>query len=477
MTSYYLASTGSDGNTGTSEAAPWATIARLNDALAAQQIVGGDFVLFRRGDTFYGQPAQEGWHPYPNANPVTFGAYGAGAKPRISCYKIAAVGGWTNVGGNVWRINLAAGAAGHTGATMLGATEVGHLRVDGTVYGAKKDSSAALAQPWDFYSGDYARTDVSEFLHVYHVGNPSTGRTVEIAVNADVFHLARDHWTIRDLDICGADAGVVASAYWSPSNIQILNCDIHDLGGSYTWGDYVYTVPTRAGNGIQAWIGCEDWLIEGNRIWHCYDVAVTYQGSPGVQVPTNQGYRRLHARRNIIFNNSQSFELGGSEVAGDGVGFVDCSFTDNFCFGAGNGWGWQYRPDPAGRGCHLLFYRYALPTDLVCERNVFFGATTNHIFALDGIPVGVTVRNNHVYLEPGTLIQDSLIPAGKRPETIEEAAAYVAATGHEQGTTWFTDRTAAETYLADLAWSGRVIATTGGVRVIPGPSVEWPEPG
>lgn len=470
MATYYLSNAGSDAANGTSTSTPWVTIDRLNTALATGSIGGGDSILFRRGDTFYGSPDHSGHFSYPNTQWLTYGAYGTGAKPKISCYKVATEAGWESLGGDIWRINIAAGSGAYTGATAVAETNVGHLRVNGVIYGQKRETQGALTGAWDFFSGGYFSGTASNYLYVRSVGNPSSnGRVVEINPGRGIFNVQRHRTIIEDLEIVGGEAGIEGNSYWAPHDVIVRRCDIHALGGGYLLG---YGSPTRGGNGVQAWIGNKDWLIERNRIWDIYDVAVTYQGGQGVQVASNRSFERLHARRNTIWNCGQSLEVWSQGT--DGEGLIDCTFTDNFCFDAGGGWGHAVRPDPAGRGCHVLLYEQQLPLDLTIERNVFFGAATNYLFALNGIPAGLTLRDNAVYLAPGTRIQDSTISANKRSETITQAAAWTAATGQESGTVWFSDRSVAEAHLAGLARSGKLIATASGMRAIPAAAVTWP---
>lgn len=472
MTAYYLAGNGSDAAAGTFPSAAWATIARLNTALAANQIVGGDLILFRRGDTFYGSPTHSGHLAYPNTGWITYGAYGSGPKPRISCYKVATEAGWASVGNSVWRLDLAANSGAYTGATAVADTNVGHIRVDGVTHGVKRNSQAALSATWDFYSGDYAQTDTTGMLYVKSPTNPSAnGRIVEIAVSARVFEVQRHRTRIQDLDIFGADGGIIGNAYWAPHDIEVTRCDVHDMGGAYIYG---YGSITRGGNGVQCWIGNKDWAIHHNRIWSCYDVGVTYQGGQGVQVASNRSFERLHTYRNRIWNCCQSFEVWSQGT--DGEGFIDCSFTDNLCFNAGDGWGQAVRPDPAGRGCHVLLYEMELPTDVLVARNVFYSSVTGHLFALNGVPPGFTLRDNTIYLPPGLPIQTSTIPAQQRSETVAQSVAFVAATGLEQGSTWFGDKADAAAHLASLGGRiGRIVPTTSGLRHLD-PDVTWPSP-
>jgi parallel beta-helix repeat protein len=95
-TTYYLSSTsGSDSNSGTSSSSPWKTLNKLN---SFHNLQPGDYVLFKRGDTFYGSITIS--NSGSAGNPITFGAYGTGPKPIITGF--TTVSNWTNIGGNVW---------------------------------------------------------------------------------------------------------------------------------------------------------------------------------------------------------------------------------------------------------------------------------------------------------------------------------------------------------------------------------------
>ena len=72
-TTYYVASSGSDSNPGTSPALAWRTVARVNQA----RLAPGDGVLFEGGQTFSDQvlmPASSG----SLGRPIVFGSYGQG---------------------------------------------------------------------------------------------------------------------------------------------------------------------------------------------------------------------------------------------------------------------------------------------------------------------------------------------------------------------------------------------------------------
>ena len=95
-TTYYVSSSGNDANNGTSITTSWRTIAKINNST----FLPGDFILFRRGDTWREQLI------IPSSglagNPITFSAYGNGAKPIINGADI--ITNWVSAGTNIWSI-------------------------------------------------------------------------------------------------------------------------------------------------------------------------------------------------------------------------------------------------------------------------------------------------------------------------------------------------------------------------------------
>jgi hypothetical protein len=97
-TDYYVSTSGSNSNNGTSASTPWQTLSKVQSVCNAGTINPGDRILFKRGDSFtgtisigsiWGNHAKSG----TAANPITFGAYGTGAKPVF----LYPQGGSTNV--------------------------------------------------------------------------------------------------------------------------------------------------------------------------------------------------------------------------------------------------------------------------------------------------------------------------------------------------------------------------------------------
>ena len=102
QTTYFVASSGNDGNGGRSADNAFQSLNKVN-SLTLQP---GDQVLFRRGDTFRGtlQIRQSG-----NASqPVIIDAFGAGNKPVLAGSVV--VSNWTNIGNNTWQANIDLGS-------------------------------------------------------------------------------------------------------------------------------------------------------------------------------------------------------------------------------------------------------------------------------------------------------------------------------------------------------------------------------
>lgn len=107
---------GSDSAAGTSQTAPWKSLAKV----AATTLNPGDTVLLRRGRTWSGGLAVRG--SGSASAPVTIGAYGDGARPIVQGNEEACV----NLPGNyVWVQDLQVGVAADAGRCSWAGVEVG----------------------------------------------------------------------------------------------------------------------------------------------------------------------------------------------------------------------------------------------------------------------------------------------------------------------------------------------------------------
>lgn len=95
---YYVnAQTGSDAAAGTSDAAPWKSLARVNEA----QLKPGDRVLFACGQIWRGTLNAQSGAP---GQPITFTSYGTGLKPRIlGSVNLTRPECWLPAGKNLWK--------------------------------------------------------------------------------------------------------------------------------------------------------------------------------------------------------------------------------------------------------------------------------------------------------------------------------------------------------------------------------------
>src|SRR5438094_4151506 len=96
---YYLSSVSGDDSRSASQArnpaTPWRTVNKLNAYFSNLQ--PGDSVLFKRGETFYGQLdiGQSG----TATAPIVISAYGSGAKPILTGF--TTVSDWASLGSGI----------------------------------------------------------------------------------------------------------------------------------------------------------------------------------------------------------------------------------------------------------------------------------------------------------------------------------------------------------------------------------------
>ncbi len=156
-TTYYVASNGSDTNNGLSSGAPFQSLAKVNSL----NLLPGDQVLFRSGDTFRGQLnlTQSG----TVGNPIVMDAYGTGNLPILS--GTVPVTNWSNLGGNLWQASFPAAGSAVTGlysngvALPLGrwpkltAPNGGYLAADSATGQVQLTSAALSTAPTNNWTG------------------------------------------------------------------------------------------------------------------------------------------------------------------------------------------------------------------------------------------------------------------------------------------------------------------------------------
>nr|MBD3622588.1 hypothetical protein [Sunxiuqinia sp.] len=99
QTSYYVSSSeGNDSNSGTATGQAWKSLDKVNSFKPQ----AGDKILFKRGDEWVGTltPPASG----SAGNPITYGAYGTGNKPKI--YGSQVITGWTLHKGSIYKATV-----------------------------------------------------------------------------------------------------------------------------------------------------------------------------------------------------------------------------------------------------------------------------------------------------------------------------------------------------------------------------------
>lgn len=136
-TDYYVKNSGNDLNSGTSDAAAWATIDKVNSMLAV--LKPGDRVLFNRGNIFYGtiRITKSG----VSGSPITFGAYGTGDKPIITGFTV--ISSWIDEGEGVYSASVT--AEGLTNMVVIENKQYAMGRWPDTGYNIFESASANLS--------------------------------------------------------------------------------------------------------------------------------------------------------------------------------------------------------------------------------------------------------------------------------------------------------------------------------------------
>lgn len=407
---YHVSNGGDDSNDGLSPGAAWATIQKANDALPGD----GSCLLFRRGDTFYGELNL----PFG----CEVGAYGEGPRPILTMFKLLTrPDGWAEESPGIWKIDLGSPDT-HLGYTATTDANIGFLDVDGVVRPALKFDLSELSTTWDFYCDIPNNT-----LFVKSPGNPALlSDSIKAAPKGNAYgatgtiiYCRSGKNEIHDVHITGTGACGIRG---NGSDVHVHDCLIDYIGGSWLAGQYAAN--TRYGNGIEHWPNVRRWTIENNEIAEVYDVAWSPQGRDPEGGPVC--WEDMVVRNNHIHDCAQMFELWSQNGNPDSPGFVRIVVEGNLCERAGGGVFSDVRPDQNVR-VDLLSYKLQTPVDITIQNNTFDGAHTAYSYHENEPPAGYVTRNNTIRLKAGTKIQF------QRDETVEEAAAWQAATGREVG--------------------------------------------
>ena len=206
-TGYYVDATlGDDDNPGT-EALPWQTITKVN----ATTLIPGDYVWFKRGETFAGKitPTDSG----TSENPIVYCAYGAGARPIID------------------------GSADR--AFQILASAANYLRIENIDFSGCADGAA-------YQYAVYCNTDnVYWYNCIFRDGVGTTagygmGYCSYTATGAELYNITIDTCQAYNNAASGISIGSVTGAS-GPHDCLITNCIAHNNGTTASLDHGIYT--------------------------------------------------------------------------------------------------------------------------------------------------------------------------------------------------------------------------------------------
>jgi len=315
---YYIdATNGNDTNNGLSSTIAWRTIAKIN----SQTFSPGDQILFKRGETW----RETLTIPSSGAagNPIVFGAYGAGNRPRI--LGSDQITGWELDSGNIWVANFAL----PTGSYWYW---VWFINTDGSIkWGDAKTQKADLVNEYDYYS---------DGTHVYtwSTTDPDSAYTsIEGCKRANgINRNSKDNIIIENIEVGYTHSNGIALYYYTGTsyNWVIDGCYVHHVGsintenpndGNVIIGGSGTTIRNciisdGADHGIYFYIGSSDRtienvVIEDNTISNCYHTGIDIMNAGGT-------FKNVYVRRNFLYcdsNYATTYQANGIYLSNSGT--------------------------------------------------------------------------------------------------------------------------------------------------------------
>ncbi|MBK7382081.1 MAG: right-handed parallel beta-helix repeat-containing protein [Flavobacteriales bacterium] len=321
-TVYYVSSTGSDTNNGTSTSTPWKTITRVNQLGSA--LVAGDQILFQRGGTFRGRLDMT--RSGTTANKITVGAYGTGEAPIISGSD--PVTNWTVHSGNIWKASVPGTVrmVYFNGAMMTTARypNTGWLRTDNASSTSLTD--AALTQGSGYFTG--SRLVIRTTNWSYDTAFVSAQNNTTLTHTSTGNNLGTEQWgyfltnKLSLLDTPGEwfhDRATGTLYVWCPNNAvpasNTIEASVRDFG--------VYTSYQR--NNI---------LIKDLTIQHQYDCSIRLTGTYNIEITNctiQDSFRAIYStgyNQNIHDNTFRRLYQTGVYLLDTGTSITNNNFTD-----------------------------------------------------------------------------------------------------------------------------------------------------
>lgn len=355
---YYVAVNGSDTADGLSEDEPM-SFYKANATL----LKGGDKMLFKRGDVFYGifTPVVG---DTDNDSRVEVGAYGEGDLPILSMAKIVSKS-WENAGNGFYKFDLSnddnySGIRNKQVADKDIANVGFYETNDGKIYGERKKDAASCQKKYDFYCDEthiYVKTDKDPYADLGELTMAIHGAIIRLNKGVNIRNLHLQH---SGYGICWKSSLSIDDAKFC----DITDCVIEKLGGTVIDVENF----TRAGNGVELYDRGENVLVENNIFRYIFDVAFTCQGS------TPGKWRNITVNNNVITYCTQALEFwcGGT---GSGDGILNFEFSNNLCVKNGESWA-SLGGTPRLNSSDILVYGWKAPNwQVKLSNNTFYHST------------------------------------------------------------------------------------------------------
>lgn len=392
-TIYYIAADGNDLNDGLSPRTPIKSLERLNSL----ELKAGSCVLFRRGDIWRGRVT--------TCDGVTYSAYGRGAKPQIygSPCNAAEQGVWrqtevknvyvyeAELGADIGTLVFNNGEACATKVMMYRKADGTTLHIDTREpFASYRD----LKRDLEFYH-DYKD---AKRVYLYSAeGNPAERfASIELLVKGNIIQ-ARNNVHIDNLCIKYGGAHGIGSG--TTKGLTVTNCELGWIGGSIQ-GEALFgrSNPTRYGNAIEIYGGCESFVVDNCYIYQIYDAAITHQHQGDTQ--------ELLEMKNIVYSNNlvedcvYSIEYFLSRADVNTQHYMDNILMCNNILRR-SGWGWgKQRPDKE-TPAHIKSWghHYNRATNFVVRDNIFDRGTHDLLNISAGKAEWLPTLANNTYIQ------------------------------------------------------------------------------
>lgn len=391
---YYISADGDDLNDGLTPERAIKSLQHLNE-LELQQ---GDCVLFRRGDLWRGQlKTRQG---------VTYSAYGEGEKPRLygSPYDATKSGKWIET--ETENVYMYDGELPNDIGTLV--FNHGQAHAYKVMMIREEDGSTLHIETREPFSSYRDLKRDLEFYHDYKQakrvylcsteGNPAERfSSIELLTKGHIV-IATNDVTIDNLCLkyCGSH-GIGAG---TTRNLTVTNCELGWIGGSIqSENSFGRNHPTRYGNAVEIYGGCENFTVTGCYIYQIYDAAITHQHQGDVNTPLTM--RNVLYADNLIEDCVYSIEYFlGREDTIQSHHMEGILIANNIMRRAGYGWGKQ-RPDKE-TPAHIKSWSHHTnhATNFRVENNVFDRSTRDLLNIAAAERTSMPTLLNNTYIQP-----------------------------------------------------------------------------